>query len=212
LVHDGHKLSFWNATGIGIVICGIILGMRFIHSRGFIHQDLKPDNILLNGDGRALITDFGTTRLTTFEDTPPPETGTVHYAAPEQFKEDIDIPAPAIDVFSFGLILYEVIVGRAVFSPKLMPAAVIRMHNDDFRPEIPDHVCRPMRDLIIRCWSPNPEDRPSFDEILRLIESNHFEIFPDADPRAVHTWVSVVKDWERRQKEALNSQPMPVYE
>jgi serine/threonine-protein kinase len=182
--------------------------MRFIHSCGFIHQDLKPDNILLNADGRTLITDFGTTRLTSFEDTPPPETGTVHYAAPEQFKEDIEIPTPAIDVFSFGLILYEIIVGRAVFSPKLMPAEVIRMHNDDFRPEIPDHVCSPMRDLILRCWSANPTDRPSFDGILHFIESNHFEIFFGGDGNAVQWYVNGVRDWERDSKDASNQLAM----
>jgi hypothetical protein len=82
------------------------------------------------------------------------------------------------------------------------------MHNEDFRPEIPDHVCHPMRDLIIRRWSPNPTDRPSFDDILSMIESNHFAIFPDADPRAVHAYVNGIKDWERDSRDASNSSTM----
>jgi hypothetical protein len=198
------KPVFWTSTGIAMIICGIVLGMRFIHSRGFIHQDLKPDNILLNDRGHALITDFGTTRPTDFDYTPTGDAGTVHYAAPERFKEDIEIRTPAIDVFSFGLVLYEIIVGGAVFPAMLVPFEVIRMHNDGFRPDIPDHVYPHMRDLIIRCWSPNPTDRPSFDEILSFIESNRFEIFREVDPKAVHAYVNGVKDWERNSKEASN--------
>jgi serine/threonine protein kinase len=184
--------------------------MRFIHSRGLIHQDLKPDNILLNDCGHALITDFGTTRPADFDDPPPGDTGTVHYAAPEQFMGDIEIPTQAIDVFSFGLILYEIIVGRAVFPSTLSPFEVIRMHNDDFRPDIPDHICRPMRDLILRCWSPIPTDRPSFDEVLSFIESNHFDIVPEVDRKAVHAYVSGIKDWERDSRETSNRLPMLV--
>jgi serine/threonine protein kinase len=202
LANEGYKLSFWTGNGVAIIICGIVLGMCRIHSQGLIHQDLKPDNILLNDRGHPLIADFGTTHLTNFDDTPIGAAGTVHYAAPEQFKEEIQSATPAIDVFSFGLILYEIIVGRAVFPQNLMPFEVIRMHNDDFRPEIPDHVCHPMRDLIMRCWSPNPADRPSFDAILSFIESNHFDIVPYADPKAVHAYVNGVRDWDRDNREA----------
>jgi serine/threonine protein kinase len=46
--------TFWNPTGIAIIIMGIDLGMQFMHSRGFIHQDLNPSNILLNEQGRTL--------------------------------------------------------------------------------------------------------------------------------------------------------------
>jgi serine/threonine-protein kinase len=199
LVNEGHKLSFWNATGIGIVICGIVLGMRFIHSSGFIHQDLKPANIFLNADGRALIGDFGASRLTWSDDTPTGNTGTAHYAAPEQFKTDI--PTVEADVFSFGLILYEILTGLAVFPATLTPFEIIREHNGTVRPAIPDHVCRPMRELIRRCLSRNPGDRPAFDGILDFLESNHFEIFPGCDGNPIQWYVNGVRDWEQESKE-----------
>jgi serine/threonine protein kinase len=109
--------GFWNATGKGIIITGIVLGMKYIHSRGYIHQDLKPDNIMINEHGQALIGDFGACRPKNEDCTPVPEAGTVHYAAPELYDDRIR-PTPTVDVFSFGLILYEILVGVPVFSPE----------------------------------------------------------------------------------------------
>jgi serine/threonine protein kinase len=206
LVHKGCKLPFWNQTGIAIIICGIVLGMHFIHSRGFIHQDLKPGNVLINADGKALIADFGTSRLRECDDTPSGDTGTTHYAAPERYNEEI--PTASVDVFSFGLILYEILAGQAVFPDDLTPFEIIRMHEQAVRPEIPDHVYPHIQDLIRRCWSAEPIDRPSFDEILSIIESNHFEIVAEADTAAVQGYVSGVRDWEMESEEASNSSAM----
>jgi serine/threonine protein kinase len=84
-----------------------------MHSHRFIHQDLKPSNILLNADGQTLIADFGTSRCKANDHTPTHDTGTPHYAAPELFEDDAR--TKKVDVFSFGLICYEILVGRAVF-------------------------------------------------------------------------------------------------
>jgi serine/threonine protein kinase len=180
--------------------------MRFMHSRGFIHRDLKPANILLNADCRTLIADFGTSRLISVDDTPTTDTGTTHYAAPERFKEDKANPTVESDVFSFGLILYEILAGRAVFHCRLTPFAVIRMHNANERPEIPNHVSASMQDLIKRCWSPNPSDRPSFDSIFDYIVSHEYDIVLGADTHTIQTYITGVTDWEKK-SEASTSSP-----
>jgi serine/threonine protein kinase len=195
LVRHGKTPSFWTPTGIGIIICGIVLGMRFMHSHGFIHQDLKPSNILLNADGRALIGDFGTSRCETVDHTPTPETGTLRYAAPELFEEDGR--TEKVDVFSFGLILYEILVGRAVFADDLRPMEIIRLHRKGERPIIPDKVTPAMKTLIERCWSPDPENRPSFKDILDSIDSNDFRIVLEGDEKIVRMYVRGVRDWEQ---------------
>jgi serine/threonine protein kinase len=79
--------SFLKPTGLSIIICGIVLGMRFMHSRGFIHQDLKPSNILINDQGRVVIGDFGSSRNVNADITPVGG-GTLQYAAPELGEED----------------------------------------------------------------------------------------------------------------------------
>jgi TPR repeat protein len=70
LAECGQRPSFWNPTGIAIILIGIVLGIRFVHSRGFIHQDLNPSNILVNSEGRALIGDFGSSRFESDDITP----------------------------------------------------------------------------------------------------------------------------------------------
>jgi mitogen-activated protein kinase kinase len=77
----------WNATGKCIINSGIVLGMKCVHSRKTMHRDLKPGNILINGEGRARIGDFGSSCLYDDQATLTPDAGTVHYA-PEVFREE----------------------------------------------------------------------------------------------------------------------------
>jgi serine/threonine protein kinase len=208
LVHQGKRPSFWTPTAIGIIICGIVLGMRFMHSQKFIHQDLKPSNILLNADGRTLLSDFGTSRCRANDHTPTHDTGTPHYAAPELFEEDAR--TKKVDVFSFGLMCYEIIVGRAVFPKSMYSAEIIRWHRKRERPTIPDTVCPTMRTLISRCCSPEPQYRPSFRGIIRDIESNDFRIIPEADENIVRESVIGVLDWEQMYRAKISAAQAPL--
>jgi serine/threonine protein kinase len=195
LVRRGSKPSFWTPTGIGIIICGIILGMRFMHWQGFIHQDLKPSNILLDVDGRTLLSDFGTSRCQAVDRTPTVDTGTPHYAAPELFDEVVR--DDKVDVFSFGLILYEIVVGSAVFPHDMLSFEIIRQHRRGNRSIIPEFVDPVIKTLIEVCWSRDPSKRPSFNEILDCIESNGFRIVPGADSDTIRFYVVGVRDWEQ---------------
>jgi serine/threonine protein kinase len=104
----------WNQTRIGIIICDIVMGMRYVHSRGLIHRDLKPANVLLNGHWRGLISDFGVSRLKWAEGPPTQNPGTVWYAAPELLMEDCP-QATKTYLFSFGLVLYDILTWFPVF-------------------------------------------------------------------------------------------------
>jgi serine/threonine protein kinase len=85
-LHDGAQRNLGllrDETRRACVICDIVLGMKYIHSRGIIHRDLKPENILLDENWRALICDFGVSRTGIAEAKPTPNRGTYDYAAPE---------------------------------------------------------------------------------------------------------------------------------
>jgi hypothetical protein len=185
---------FWNPTGIGIIICGIVLGMKFVHSQGFIHRDLKPSNILINERGEALIADFGTSRSEYDNGTLTCDAGTVNYAAPEMYKENPY--TNKVDVFSFGVVLYEVLVGRRVFSISDPPFVVMRSVFRGDMPVIPDRVGNVMQSLISRCWSLKAEDRPSFDDILNEFQTKEFEIVPGASSQKILEYARSVLDWE----------------
>jgi serine/threonine protein kinase len=195
-VQRGSKFNFWNATGKGIIICGIVLGMRFVHSHGIMHRDLEPSNILISDLGHALISDFGTSRSEWDDATLTCETGTVNYAAPEMYCDEEY--TSKVDVFSFGLILYEILVGCAVFPACMQPFPIMRQVLTGTMPAIPAKCGKFMQSLIARCWSMNPQSRPSFEAIFVELQLNGFDNFPDADPRVIREYVTGILAWEVR--------------
>jgi serine/threonine protein kinase len=194
-VNSGAIPHLWDPTRIGIIICGIVLGMRFIHSRGIIHRDLKPSNILLNIRWHPWIADFGASCPASGDWTPTGETGTLHYAAPEMFQEVAEC-TPKCDVFSFGLVLYEILTKMPVFPRSETPFEVIRrLRARDF-PEIPPTCGRLMKALISQCWQTNPEDRPSFEQIFAWFQQHDFAVVPGANCAAISDFCRQVLAWE----------------
>ncbi len=96
------------------IVRQVALGLAYAHERGVIHRDIKPDNILLDRGGRAVITDFGAAHLNTSELTRTGEVlGTPHYMSPEQVMGDaIDGRS---DLFSLGVVFYLLLTGRRPF-------------------------------------------------------------------------------------------------
>jgi serum/glucocorticoid-regulated kinase 2 len=188
-VKGGDRPAFWNPTGIAIIICGIVFGMEFIHLAGFVHRDLKPTNLLIDEVGRCRIGDLGSAKFIM-------EThrwtggvvGTIQYAAPELY--DNPPYSAKIDVFAFGLILYEVLVGRPVYGGTLAWQQIMRKVLDSVRAEFPAWMSDGVKELIGRCWAEKPEDRPQFTEILSVLQLMRFQILPDVDSRSVEKFLS----------------------
>jgi hypothetical protein len=188
--------TFWNWTGIGILICGIVLGLRYVHSRGIIHRDLKPSNILVNGKGESLIADFGSSLIVS-DDATASGGGTVHYAAPEMYQDEVPCTTKC-DVFSFGLVLYEILTRKPVFRPSELPFPVIRRLRIRDLPGLPMEHGRLMQDLIRKCWESDPEKRPSFQEIFTGFKTANFAILPSADRIQIGEFCAAVLEWEGR--------------
>ena len=138
-------------------LCG---GLAAAHERGVLHRDLKPSNIMIDGRGRALITDFG---LACFaEQLPGSEVshGTPSYMAPEQLSgKEVSVRS---DIYSLGLVLYEMFTGKRVFQANSL-AELLRLHENmlltspaflvkDLDPAI--------ERLILSCLDPDPNNRP----------------------------------------------------
>jgi serine/threonine protein kinase len=177
----GITRSFGNPTQKAQLICDIVLGMRYVHSRGIMHRDLKPDNIFLDENRRGLIGDFGLSRSIP---TGAPSTSCVgngRYAPPEQLAEGSPYNN-TIDVFAFGLIAYEIIGDRALRPGERLDKG--RQFSAAFGPF--------MQKWIPRYCSWTASDRPSFAEIHNEFASRGFAILPGADADAISKAVSDV--------------------
>jgi serine/threonine protein kinase len=98
-----------------------------------------------------------------------------------------------IDVFSFGLIMYEMISCEAVFSTNLLPQQVMKKVLTDWRPEFPDWLDPFVRDLIESCWSSDPSARPSFADILKILDSHDFVVVDGVGASSVRSFISWVE-------------------
>jgi serine/threonine protein kinase len=152
----------------------IARGLAFAHERGIVHRDVKPQNVLLNGDGRAKVTDFGIARSLNVE-RGLTHTGTVmgtsNYIAPEQASgARVDTQS---DVYALGCVLFELLTGEVPFLGDNFVAVALQHLN-----EPPPSVLERRRDapprlawLVDRSLAKDPADRPSMDEVVAELEA-----------------------------------------
>jgi serine/threonine protein kinase len=197
------KANSEGETRVARIIVGIVLAMRYLHSRNVIHRDLRPDNILLDWDWNVRLCDFGHSLSPGepyFASLPDPHMKDrwayveSHYLAPECYDNRYSLES---DVFSFALILYELVVGKSPFSKSLKQQAVTKLLiMDDARPDIPDFVLPEVAKLIRDCWATDPDDRPSFNQILRRLERMNFKLTANVNSSKLSEFVKKVKEWE----------------
>ncbi len=150
----------------------ILSALRFAHRHGIVHRDIKPHNVLVDGEGRVKVTDFGIARAGTSQMT---ETGsivgTAHYLSPEQAKGgEVD---PRSDLYSLGVVLYELLTGKTPFEGDT-PVEIAMKHlsaapkpPSKLRPDIPPELDM----VILRALAKDPDDRyQSADEMEADLE------------------------------------------
>lgn len=149
----------------------IAAGLREIHSKGIIHRDLKTGNIMLDGDGRVRIMDFGLSKSSLVSTMTSRGTvlGTLGYVAPEQVT-GMNVDARA-DIFSFGVIIYELLTGKLPFSGENEMALIHAIFNTEPPPpsRLRGDISGKWDDLVARCLAKNPGER--FQTVRELYEA-----------------------------------------
>ncbi len=152
------RLSPDKATEIARQICA---GLAAAHERGVIHRDLKPANVMLDGAGKIRITDFGLAGIAATIRGEEARAGTPAYMAPEQLagKE----VTPKSDIYSLGLVLYEILTGKRAFEASTLQELVrLRESGTISNPSTLVRDLDPLIErVILRCLETDPEKRPA---------------------------------------------------
>lgn len=153
------------------VLTGVGGALRAAHDAGVVHRDIKPSNVLLDQDGRAVLADFGLTRLCgEFRTQSGAITGTPMYMAPEQIT-DPDVEAPTLDVYSFGALTYRALTGRPPFvATDLGTLANLHLTEQpqspaSLRAGVPKDVCA----VVLGMLEKRPKSRPNLREVLTTL-------------------------------------------
>ena len=168
IIHDEHAALTWNKC-LGIAL-DVARGMTYLHSfkPPILHRDLKSLNILVDENWRGKVADFGMTRFQ--EDGTMTQCGSPLWMAPEMIKNDPY--GEAADVFSFAICLWEMYTRKIPYRDLgLNPShLVVKVVKEHLRPPIPKQCPKAFKNLMEKCWNPVAEKRPTFAQILKVME------------------------------------------
>src|SRR5688572_7841211 len=148
----------WQAAGLAAQVAE---ALDAAHRAGLVHRDIKPANVLLAGDGRVKVADFGIAKAVADADLTQPGlmVGTAKYLAPEQVRgEAVDART---DIYSLGVVLYEMLCGRPPFAADTDAAtALARLQRDPLRPrQVRASVPKSLEEIVCRSMAREPGDR-----------------------------------------------------
>ncbi len=189
LIRQKGRLSADKALSITIQVCA---GVGHAHKAGLIHCDIKPQNVLVTGDGRVKVADFGIARALSESGITESETvwGSPLYFAPEQAAGEP--PSPASDVYSIGVIMYEMLAGSPPFQAE-KPAALALMH---MREDPPPLAAR------------NPQVTPQLEWIVRQAMAKE----PSVRYRAAEQLIHVLEEYRKHSEQMTGRQSaVPVH-
>lgn len=142
-------------------IMQVLRALQHAHDKGIVHRDIKPQNILLLENGVIKVTDFGIARFFASETRTMTDSaiGSVHYISPEQARGDIT--NDKADIYSVGVMLYELLTGKLPFeSDNTVSVAIMQLQKDpalprSINPQIPIGI----EQIVIKAMQKNPNDR-----------------------------------------------------
>jgi serine/threonine-protein kinase len=221
---EGHTLrEYLDESGkFGVAqtlqyLTAILGALAAAHKLGIIHRDIKPENILISNDGRIKIADFGLAHGALIGSTLTAESsvvlGSVSYLSPEQVQRGISDSRS--DVYSTGILAYELLVGEKPFSGD-SPIQIAYMHVNNRVPRVSQSrtdVPKELDELIYSATSTNPDERPRDAGIfLSAIQDIARSIDPKRNQLSLELDIPLQKITEKPSRSKKKSKPEPVKE
>lgn len=139
----------------------ILRALQHAHDKGIVHRDIKPQNIMLLENGAIKVTDFGIARFSRSETRTMTDStiGSVHYISPEQARGDIT--DDKADIYSVGVMLYEMLTGKLPFeSDNTVSVAIMQLQQDPVKPrEINPSIPVGLEQIVLKAMQKNVNDR-----------------------------------------------------
>jgi serine/threonine protein kinase len=173
------------STTIMKIIFGVASTMAHIHEQGIIHRDLKPENVFLDGHFEPVVADFGLSRpLLSTTVRCSVGIGSPMFMAPEVFNDGERPYSAAVDVWSFGVFIYDIFAtdlefedGHPIKNAQQMMLRIMRGARFKRVDGIPDALW----DLMLTCWDTDPLQRPTFAQIVDKLKRNDGMVLPGTD-------------------------------
>ncbi|ONK61176.1 uncharacterized protein A4U43_C08F27010 [Asparagus officinalis] len=158
-----------------IIAMDAAFGMEYLHSKNIVHFDLKCDNLLVNlkDQSRPIckVGDFGLSKIKRNTLVSGGVRGTLPWMAPELLNGSSNKVSEKVDVFSFGIVMWEILTGEEPYANMHYGAIIGGIVNNTLRPPVPGSCDPEWRRLMEQCWAPDPQQRPSFTQIASRLRS-----------------------------------------
>ena len=143
-------------------------GMKHLHDHDIIHRDLKSANVLFTSAWVAKLCDFGTARKLT-QTTTTEQSGTYRWMAPEIMRSPSAKINKQCDLFSYGMVLFELFANEIPYSDLNDNIEVLLSVHKGIRPPVPSTLPPYLQDLLRSCWEEDPHLRPTFNDFVYKI-------------------------------------------
>jgi len=175
---DWFKKPTGLAPHVAIDLClDCCRGMTYLHGRSpnpVLHRDLKPNNLMITVGMRLKIGDFGLSKTLSVRNRLPQdmsqaykltgETGSYRFMAPEVFRHEYY--GPPVDVYAFSMVAYQMYHNQVPFEGMSPVDAARAASYERRRPVLAPHLAKELADVIRDCWQPNPNSRPTFEDVI----------------------------------------------
>jgi serine/threonine protein kinase len=195
LTSQSKPPEWWDSTRKVITFVGTVMALRYLHENKIVHQDISSANIVLDKHHNPRLGDFAKSRLCGLGLDETLEMSII-YKPPEALMT-ADDPNTTFDIYSLGILLYEVIINPSQLKTKCQRLQAFgllnNMNNNKEKLPIPNETENISKELVCECWDTDPKKRPTCEAILKRLDDANYKLLPNVDADMVRSYVHEIE-------------------